>query len=415
MLDDVKRFDMTKPPQRSHLRLLGALMALPDYLSHKCKITKINMKGIKPPYLLLCNHNAYMDINITNIATFPHRINYVVAIDGFIGRENTLRFVGGICKRKFTNDLLLIRQMKTVIDRGDIMQIFPEARYSLCGTNAILPESLGKLARLFKVPVVTLIMHGHHINSPYWNLTNRKVKGTEAEMKCIVTKEEIGELSVEEINRRINETFTYDEYKWQKEKGIRVAFPKRAEGLHKPLYQCPHCKKEYHMTSFGTTLKCEACGKEWEYTELGELKAKEGETYFSHIPDWYEWERENVRKEVEEGKYHFESVVRVDALPNADKFIDLGEGYLIHDENGFKLTGHYKNEHYEIEIPVLQAYGVHVEYEYLGQFGDCVDLNTKDDTLYCYPPRDSLFSVTKISLAQEELYKYYSKKNLTKK
>ena len=65
------------------------------------------------------------------------------------------------------------------------------------------------------------------------------------------------------------------------------------------------------MTSFGTTLRCESCGKEWEMTELSELRAKEGETEFSHIPDWYEWERKNVRAEVERGEYCFRCKARV--------------------------------------------------------------------------------------------------------
>ena len=47
-------------------------------------------------------------------------------------------------------------------------------------------------------------------------------------------------------------------------------------------------------------------------------------------------------------------------------------------------------------------------YEYLGKFGDCVDLNTLDNTYYVYPERKD-FSVTKISLAVEEIYKHISK------
>lgn len=406
MLDNIERFDMNKPPKRQKIRFIGYLTELPSLILHKGKITKIDMKGVKPPYILLANHNAYMDINILGLAAFPHRLNYVVAIDGFIGREALLRNVGGICKRKFTNDINLIKQMHRVIKNGDIMSIFPEARYSLCGTTAILPESLGKLAKLFKVPVVTLIMHGHHINSPFWNLHDRHVKGIRAEMKCIVKPDEVGTLSAEEINKRILKEFQYDEYKWQKENNIHVKYKGRAEGLHKVLYQCPHCLTEYEMETKGTTLRCAHCGHTWEYSELGELKAVEGETYFSHIPDWYEWERENVRKEVEAGKYYFESEVHVDALPNAKAFIHLGKGKLIHDQNGFHLTGYYKenDEHYNLDIPVIDTYSVHIEYEYLGQFGDCVDLNTLNDTLYVYPEKEK-FSVTKISLATEELYK----------
>ena len=130
-------------------------------------------------------------------------------------RMECMRKVGCICKRKFTNDVTLVRQLKRVAEHGDIAVIYPEARYSLCGTNAVLPESLGKLAKLLKVPVVTLICHGHHINSPFWNTGNRRVKGTEAVLTQIITSDEIGSLTIEEINRRINEKFVYDDYTWK--------------------------------------------------------------------------------------------------------------------------------------------------------------------------------------------------------
>ena len=101
------------------------------------------MKGLKPPYLLLCTHHAFIDFMVTTAAIFPHRANYVVAIDGFIGREWLLRQVGGICKRKFTSDLTLVRQIERVIGNGDVLALYPEARYSLIGTTAVLPNSLG--------------------------------------------------------------------------------------------------------------------------------------------------------------------------------------------------------------------------------------------------------------------------------
>ena len=89
-----------------------------------------------------------------------------------------------------------------------------------------------------------------------------------------------------------------------------------------------------------------------------------------------------------------------------DKFIDLGKGHLIHDMNGFKLTGNDGKKDFELNIDAKNTYGVHIEYEYLGKYGDCVDLNTLYDTLYDYPLIGK-FSVTKMSLACEELFKYY--------
>ncbi len=406
-MKEFQRFDMKKPPVRTkwYLRPLTYLLSLPAVIKHKTIITKNGTESLKPPYVLLCNHNAFMDFKVATKAIFPARANYVVAIDGFIGREKLLRDVGCICKRKFTNDLTLIRQLKKVIQNGDVAVLYPEARYSLCGTTAVLPSSLGKFCKMMDVPVVSLICHGHHVNSPFWNLHDRKVAPTEAEMTLLFSREDLKKYSDDEINSKIVDSFQYDDYAWQKERGIRIKYNKRAEGLHSVLYQCPHCGKEYDMRSEGAKLICGACGKSWSLTELGELCADYGETEFSHIPDWYEWERANVRKEVREGTYSSGKLkVKVQSLPNAKRFICLGEGTLVHDMNGFavRVTDKDGDEHEMIKTPA-SLYSCHIEYNYLGKHGDCVDLNTLEDTWYVYPYGND-FSVTKMALATEELY-----------
>lgn len=407
---EFERFDMKKAPVRTkwYLRPLTWALSVPDTLIHRAVIRRNGTEGLKPPYLLLCNHNAFMDFKVATRAIYPHRANYIVAIDGFIGREKLLRDVGCICKRKFTNDLSLIRQLKQVIKNGDVAVIYPEARYSLCGTTAVLPASLGKLCKLLGVPVVTLICHGHHVNSPFWNLHDRGVAPTEADLTLLFSAEELSAASADDVNKALVDAFQYDDFTWQKERGIRTPYPKRAEGLHKVLYQCPACGREFRMRSEGCRLFCEECGKSWRMTELGELIAESGETEFSHIPDWYEWERANVRREVREGRYSSGDLpVTVDTLPNAKRFIRLGEGVMRHDMNGFTVRGtDVDGDLFEMLKPVPSLYSCHIEYEYLGKFGDCVDLNTLEDTWYIYP-HDCDFSVTKMALATEELFYAY--------
>ena len=414
MKSEFERFDMKAPPVRTkwYLRPLTYLLSAPAVIKHKCRIKKTGVENLKPPFVLLCNHNAFMDFKVATKAIFPWRANYVVAIDGYIGREKLLRNVGCICKRKFTNDTILVKQLRRTIKNGDVAIIYPEARYSLCGTTAVLPQSLGKLCKLLKAPVVTLICHGHHVNSPFWNLHDRGVKPTEAEFSLLFDAETLKNTPVEEVNRRIVEAFQYDDFAWQKERGIHITYNGRAEGLHKVLYQCPACRTEFKMSSKGTVLRCNACKKSWKMTELGELKAENGKTEFSHIPDWYEWERENVRGEVASGTYSSGKLkVRVDTLPNAKKFIYLGEGTLVHDMNGFVVKGiDVDGDPFEMIKTVPSLYSCHIEYEYLGKFGDCVDLNTLEDTWYIYPDtKGQEFSVTKMALATEELYFAYRK------
>ena len=406
MIGDFKRYDMSRRPNRQWhiLRPITWLLSYPDCITHKARINKDGMpENINPPFFLLCNHNAFMDFKVMTKAIFPKRATYVVAIDGFIARGWLLRAVGCICNRKFVRSVNLVINMLHAKNNGDIVVLFPEARYALCGTTAILPNSLGKMVRKMNVPVVTLIMHGHHINSPVWNLGNRKVKPVESEMKLLMTQEETQKLSVDEINKKITEAFQYDEYAWQRENGVRVKKKTRAEGLHKILYQCPACMVEYKMSSSGATLRCDSCGKAWDMSELGELSARSGETEFTHIPDWYQWECGNVKKEVCDGTYSFQSPVRVESLPNDKRFIVFKEqARLTHDMDGFRLTGSYEGEPYDIKWPVSTMHSCHIELDYMGR-GDCVDLNTNDDTLYLFPEEGD-FSITKVAIATEELF-----------
>ncbi len=410
MTDETPRFDMSRPPVRTRwfLRPLTYLLSVPAVMVHNTHIHYEGTRDLKPPFLLLSNHNAFMDFKVLTKAIFPRRANYVVAIDGFIGREWLLRNVGAICKRKFTSDVTLVRQLARVIENGDIAVIYPEARYSLCGTTAVLPESLGKLCKMLKVPVATFICHGHHVNSPFWNLRSRGIKPTEADFKLLFTPEQLAEKTVDEINDNLVAAFRYDDFAWLREKGLQMRFGKRSEGLERVLYQCPHCGTEYEMASEGNDLYCKYCGKRWTMAPNGELSASEGETEFSHVPDWYEWERANVRAEVEAGTYSTgELPVEVRSLPNSKAFIPLGKGTMIHDMNGFRVrVKDLLGREHTMDIPVPAAYSVHIEYNYLGKWGDCVDLNTLTDTWYTYPKVPGC-SVTKMALATEELYFAY--------
>ena len=190
--------------------------------------------------------------------------------------------------------------------------------------------------------------------------------------------------------------------------------PFRAEGLHKVLYQCPHCKAESQMDSKGSELFCTACGKRWELGEDGTLAAKEGETEFAHVPDWFRWEREQVREQILKGGYSFEDEVEVYSLPRCWRFEKLGKARLTHDpQKGFVLEGFYRDQPYVVSRTPLQTNSLHIEYDYcyIKPF-DCVDISTEEDSFYCYPTKQNV--VTKPAFAVEELYQLHSKRNKEK-
>jgi len=410
-----KRYKTAKYPIRQPKIIVWLIWVLCKFIliGKKFKITKVNMEGLKPPYMLLSNHMYFIDFELTALATFPHRVNNVVSIDGYYRRPWLMELIGAICTRKYTSDLHLIKSIRKVLQRGDILCMYPEARYSPCGVTSFLPESLGKLIRMNKVPVVVCVHHGNYLHSPFWNFRKKRKAPLHAVYTQVLTAEDAATLSVDEINAKIRDALTYDEYTYQKENGILVTEPYRAEGLHKVLYQCPHCKVEHEMDSEGSELFCKACGKRWTLGEDGVLTAQSGETEFSHVPDWYFWERENVRREVREGRYSFTDEVEVYSLPRCWKFEKLGSAYVTHNADGFTLRGTYRGEEYEITRAPYEMNSLHIEYDYCYlRPEDCFDISTENDSFYCYPTKQNV--VTKLAFATEALYLMHAENTLAK-
>ncbi|MGN0804565.1 MAG: hypothetical protein ACI4MS_04200 [Candidatus Coproplasma sp.] len=412
----VKKYDFTRKPKRASnfLMWVARNFVIPYRLRGvKTHVEKVNMEGLKPPYMLLVTHASEMDFNMQYLAMKPYkRANNVVAIDAVRDMGDFLmRSVGSIAKRKFVRDLTLVRHMRYCVKNyGDVLCMYPEARYSLDGCRSFIPPSVGKLCKLLGIPVVVLNLQGSFIFGPQWNKT-RQPCPQRAVMTQIVTAEEIKNISADEINKRIISGFERDDFKYQLDNGIKNTYANRAHGLHSILYQCPHCKKEFEMYSEGTRLWCNSCGKGWQMTELGQLEAENGETEFSHIPDWFKWERENVRAEVRSGEYRFEDEVEVHTLPNAKAFEHHGKGKLVQTCEGTMLDCNAYGEPTHVEWKSAELESVHVEYDYpffkkhhkKHLLGDCVDISVEDDSYWLHPAtkRDQL---TKLSFATEEIH-----------
>ena len=401
-----KRYKTAKYPMHQGKFWTGLIWLLSKcaLIGKSYKAETIGMEELKPPYLLLSNHMHFIDFELAAMGTWPHPVSNVVSIDGYVVKWFLLEWIGAIATRKFTTDLHLVKSIRHVLKRGDILAMYPEARYTPCGTLAFLPDSLGKLIRMNKVPVVAVVHRGNHLYAPFWNFRNKRKVPMHTTMKLILTPEQIAAMSVEEINETLRRELAYDEYRYQKDNHIRITEPYRAEGLHKILYQCPHCGTEFQMDSKGSRLFCNACGKVWNWREDGYLEAETGETEFDHIPDWFNWERQQVKNQIEDGTYRFEDTVEVHSLPRVWRYIPLGHAKLTHTvEGGFLLEGHYRGEDYRIHRQPAQTNSLHVEYGF-GPLGkrDFLDISTENDSFYCCPSQENV--LTKLAFATEEIY-----------
>ena len=403
-----KRYNTAKYPIRQPRFFTWLIWVLSKILlmGKDYKVEKINMEGLKPPYMVLSTHEYFIDFELAALATYPHRVNNVVNLDGYYRRPWLMELIGAIGTRKFTMDLHLVKSIHKVLKRGDVLCMYPEARYSPCGITSYIPDSVVMLVKRCRVPVVAIVHRGNHLHSPFWNFRKPRKVPLHTTATKILTPEKIDKMSVEQINALIRESLSYDDYAYQKERGFLITEPYRAEGIHKILYQCPHCLAESQMASKGAELFCRACGKRWTLMEDGSLKANEGQTEFERVPDWFLWEREQVEAQIERGEYSFTDEVDVYSQPRAWKFEHLGDGILTHDpERGFILEGHYRGQRYYINRRPLQTNSLHIEYDwcYIKPF-DCIDVSTENDSFFCYP-KTKTDVVTKLAFATEILYR----------
>ncbi|GHU77949.1 hypothetical protein FACS1894188_12860 [Clostridia bacterium] len=137
-------------------------------------------------------------------------------------------------------------------------------------------------------------------------------------------------------------------------------------------------------------------------SDLGRLAADKGQTEFLHIPDWYEWQRNDVATQIESGEYYLDIEVRVESLPNAKGFVPFGKARLRHDRKGFLLNIFSSDK--ELFFNDSSMNSVHTEYDYRRR-GDGIVLSTQDCCYYLYFDL-SVANMTKIQFAQEYFYEH---------
>ena len=362
---------------------------------------RMELVGDKP-CLILMNHSSFTDMKLAYGIFYPKPFGIVTTTDGFIGILGPLmRLLGCIPTQKFVSDVSLIKDMEYMLkEKNTSVLMYPEASYSFDGTATALPRKMGVLLKKLGVPVVTVITQGAFARDPLYNMLQIRKVQVSAHVKCLFTPEEIKEKTVAELDKMLDEDFSFDNFAWQQENQVEIAEPFRADGLNRILYKCPHCGTEGEMEGRGIHLTCHHCGKQYELTTLGKLQALEGETKFDHVPDWYRWQREQVKQELLDGTYRLDRDVDIGMVVDYKAVYMVGQGHLTHTAEGFKLTGCDGKLNYE-QGP-LACYSLYADY-YWYELGDVICIGNRDTTYCCFPKGGDV--VAKTRLAVEELYK----------
>jgi len=397
----------SKKPKVPNLffRTLLKLVSIPDLHATKFSFRKLGMEklGKKEPCLFLMNHSSFIDLEIAVSVLYPRPLNIIATSDSFVGMNWLMRQIGCFPTQKFVFDVTSFFGLRYCLQKlKSSVLMYPEASYSFDGTATPLPRNLGTCVKKLGVPVCMIRTYGAFSRDPLYNgLQRRKVK-VSADLKYLLSPEDIAQKSAEEIQEIIDREFAFDNFRWQQENKVKVTEPFRADMLNRVLYKCPHCLAEGKTEGKGVILKCHACGKEYELDEYGFLRAKEGETIFTHIPDWYRWEREEVKREIEEGRYSLDIPVKIAMLVDTKRIYFVGEGRLTHTVEGFHLMGCDGKLDY---VQKSQAsYSLYSDFNWY-EIGDMICIGDTKVLYYCFP-EEARDVVAKTRLATEEIFQH---------
>ena len=414
----VKKIDFSElenikePKRRKPLKpniLLKVLIKVLSFIllkGVKFKYEKINMEKTNgESALVLMNHSSFVDLQIASQILWPKSFNIVCTTDGFVGMSLLMRLIGCIPTKKFISDISLISDIKYALKKNNCsVLMYPEAGYSLDGRATVLPRRLGVLLKRLDVPVIMISTYGAYARQPLYNLLKLRKVNVSAKAECILSREEIKQKSVDELDDILQKAFTFDYFLWQQQNNVKITEKDRAEGLERILYKCDFCGKEGKMKGEGTKIKCNSCGRIHTLNEIGFLEAKNGKTKFSHIPDWIDWQRQEVQKEILSNEYRLESKVKIFALKGYKALYEIGSGELLHTVNGFLLKG--CSGKLEFTIPPTAYYTLNADF-YWYQIGDIICLENEGVLYYCVI--EDNVSVTKARIATEEIYKLNKK------
>ena len=398
------RLQHKKPLKPSRfLATVVRIVSAPTLWKTKFSYTTERMELVgNQPCLILMNHSSFTDMKLAFGIFYPQPLGIVTSVDAMSGIFGKLmRLLGCTPTHKYVPDTSLIRDIEYMLKTNKTsVLMYPEAGYSFDGRTTTLPRKMGVLMKKLGVPVVTVITQGAFARDPLYNMLRIRDVKVSAHVKCLATAEEIKEKTVAELDALLDQDFSFDNFAWQRDNKVSIDVPFRADGLHRILYKCPNCGTENKMEGKGIHLTCHACGKKWEMDEYGQLSACEGETEYPHIPDWYTWQRECVRKELENGTYLLDTDVEIAIQVNLDGVCLIGSGRLTHDLNGFHLTG--ADGKLDYEQSAVASHTLYSDY-YWYEIGDVIGIGDNEFSYFCFPGAD--VSVTKVRLATEELYK----------
>ena len=239
------------------LVLYHATFGLFVRLRYNLRCTYLSPIPRKGPFFLLGNHTNNFD-GLFIQCLFFRPIRFVVT-DGMFRKKalaRLLNLVEYIPKRKSVSDVAAIRQIIDLVRKGGIVGIFPEGGRNWDGMTGPITPATFRLIEMLKIPVVTANIRGGYLSEPRW-ADNKRRGRVEVHLQTIIEAE--SNLSSAEIEQKILDALSHNEYSWQNE--VHIPFRGRGlcKGVERMMFICPVCGSMGTVMSSNKDAWCTSC------------------------------------------------------------------------------------------------------------------------------------------------------------
>lgn len=367
-----------------------------------------NINDYKGPCFLIYNHQSRMDYIYIAQATYPRPLNFVVGYNEFFRShlQFIFKLIHNIPKKNFNSDVASIRAMNQIIKQNGVVCIAPEGMSSITGHSQPIALGTGKLLKHYHIPVYMVKLKGAFLSNTKVCLDERYGK-VDVTLQRLFDEEQLRNLSVEDIENKINEELWQDDYEWNKKE--RIKFDMKGNScshLHDLCYHCFKCNKDFTMFGEKNKIVCKECGNGATLNEYYDLIPFDDTCVIPEsISKWVDEERRLVYHEIQDESFEFKEEVKLGKIPenhylkNQATSEICGEGILTINHEGFFYKGTKDNQEFEFKI----------DYNHLPTLGMPIDVTFfsiyHDGKYYDIFPKNAV--VGKILLIVEEMHRLH--------
>lgn len=289
----------------------------------------------KEPYVMLANHTFMFDVVHVPLRLF--KVPFIIASQTLFTKQPSKFLVSQVAhvipKSKGRSDSQTILKIFSAVKRGYPILIFPEGDTTFFGETNYIESSTMKLIKKLKLDVVVCNVKGGYLGKPRWATSPRKHRQIELNYKVEITKEELSNLSVEEINDRVVKALYHNDYEYQKQKMIPHPGTELAHGIENAVYVCPHCEAINTIESIGNKVRCSACHKEGSIDQYGFIH----DFVFDNLVEWNQFQR-GFSEKLRQTKVTSTGMLYHVKMENDAQDL-LGEVTLTYDKGYFTISG----------------------------------------------------------------------------